>query len=665
MEADDIDQVFEEHRQVIEDYNREDCESTSRLRDWLEELRADVIAQGHKLPRPAPEDGEAAEHISELDAQLHALRDALLEAVPVDPDERSTEDWARFKLAHIMEFHRREDKAAWWEKFRLQALDVEDYIDERRAVAGLQFVEVVEDGNAPVHRYTYFPQDIDARKGEDIHDDLGDRLGGIVEVDAANATIDIKKMVRTADHHPTHAFFFNRVSAKTLQQSLIRLGQAVIEKGLDPGDPYRAAIQLLLRVPPTSNPGEPLQNSNEKTVEAACRIGNTLDGQVLAIQGPPGTGKTFTGGEMICELIRKDKKVGVTAVSHKVIINLLEEALKAAKEKDIDIKCVHKKDGDYPGDYSIRYSSSYPNILDGLDAGDINLLGGTAWQWSKEDFAQSVDVLFVDEAGQMSLSNVLAAAPAANSLVLLGDPQQLEQPLQSSHPEGSEVSALHHLLNDEDTMPADLGLFLGVTWRLHPDIARFTSEAYYANRLEPLPGLEKQEILGEGNLLGSGLRFVPVTHAGNQAKSQEEAEAIAEIVEGLTDGKARWRDKEGEEHAITRADILIVAPYNAQVAALADRIPAMARRIGTVDKFQGQEAPIVIYSMTSSSPEDAPRGMEFLYNANRFNVATSRARALCILVGSPALFEPECRTPKQMKMANGFCRYIEIGTVIE
>jgi uncharacterized protein len=662
LEADDIDEVFKEHRQAIEDYNREDCESTSRLRDWLEELRANVIAQGHKLPRPEPDDGEAAEHISELDARLHALRDALLEAVPVDPDERSAEDWARFKLAHMMEFHRREDKAAWWEKFRLQAMDVEDYIDERRAVAGLQFVEVVEDKNAPVHRYTYIPQDIDARKGEDIYDDLGDKLGGIVEVDDAAATIDVKKMVRTADHHPTHAFFFNRVSAKTLQESLIRLGQAVIDTGLDPVDPYRAAIRLLIRVPPAIAQGGPLQHDDETTVEAACRIGNTLNGQVLAIQGPPGTGKTFTGGEMICELIRKGKKVGVTAVSHKVIINLLEGALKAANEKAIEIKCVHKKDGDYPGDYAIRYNSSYPEILNGLDTGDINLLGGTAWQWSKEDFAQSVDVLFVDEAGQMSLSNVLAAAPAANSLVLLGDPQQLEQPLQSSHPEGSEVSALHHLLGGEETMPEDLGLFLGVTWRLHPNIARFTSEAYYANRLEALRGLERQEIFGDSELTGSGLRFVPVNHAGNQARSLEEVEAISKLVAELVNGNTKWRDKDGVEHPITMSEILVVAPYNSQVSALAEKMPAMARRIGTVDKFQGQEAPIVIYSMTSSSPEDAPRGMEFLYNPNRFNVATSRARALCILVGSPALFDPECRTPKQMKMANGFCRYIELAT---
>jgi uncharacterized protein len=613
LEADDIHEVFAEHRQNIEDYNREDCESTSRLRDWLEQLRAEAIEQGHELLRRESDDGDASEQVSELDAQLHALRDALLDGVPVDPDERSGEQQARFKLAHMMEFHRREDKAAWWEKFRLLEMDVIDYLNERRALAGLQFVEVVENGNAPVHRYSYLEQDVDARKKEEIYDDQGDKVGTVHEVDAAASTIDIKKMVRMADHHPGSVFFFNRVPAHTLQQSLMRFGQAVIDEGLDLRTPYHAAIQLLLRNPPVvDHPGSLLQRSDETTVAAACRIGKALNGEVLAIQGPPGTGKTFTGGEMICELIAQGKKVGVTAVSHKVIINLMESALKAAKEKGIDISCAHKKDGDYEGDYAIRYISGYPQILNSLESGDINLLGGTAWQWSREDFAQSVDVLFVDEAGQMSLSNVLATAQAANSLVLLGDPQQLEQPLQSSHPEGSEVSALHHLLDGEETMPPDQGLFLGITWRLHPDIARFTSEAYYANRLEALPGLEKQEIRGKGELVGSGLRFVPVEHTGNQARSIEEADAIADIVEKLTKGDVTWRDKEGQEHALTRSEILVVAPYNSQVAALAEKMPAMARRIGTVDKFQGQEAPIVIYSMTSSSPEDAPRGMEFL-----------------------------------------------------
>ena len=249
-------------------------------------------------------------------------------------------------------------------------------------------------------------------------------------------------------------------------------------------------------------------------------------------------------------------------------------------------------------------------------------------------------------------------------MILLGDPQQLEQPLQSSHPEGSEVSALYHLLDGEETMPADKGLFLAETYRLHPDIAQFTSEAYYEGKVTARPGLENQAINPQAGktleLFGSGVRFVPVAHTGNQARSPEEVEAIAGIVQRLLDDGV-WHNKDGVTAPLTENDILIVAPYNAQVAVLSEALPALRGRIGTVDRFQGQEAPVVIYSMTSSSPEGAPRGMDFLYDRHRFNVATSRARALCILVGSPLLFEPECRTPRQMRRANGFCRYLELA----
>jgi uncharacterized protein len=265
----------------------------------------------------------------------------------------------------------------------------------------------------------------------------------------------------------------------------------------------------------------------------------------------------------------------------------------------------------------------------------------------------------------MALGNVLAVAPAGRSLVLLGDPQQLEQPLKSSHPEGSDVAALKHWLGDHDTMPDDAGLFLETTWRLHPSICAFTSEIYYENRMLAKPGLENQAAVGETRFAGSGLRYVPVRHTGNTARSAEEADTIVDIVAELTGGRVSFSDERGVRAPLTTGDILIVAPYNAQVGLLTEKLPALAGRIGTVDKFQGQEAPVVIYSMTSSSPLDAPRGMEFLYNPNRFNVATSRAKALCILVGAEALLAPQCKTPTQMQMANGFCRYRELAQVIE
>jgi superfamily I DNA and/or RNA helicase len=256
----------------------------------------------------------------------------------------------------------------------------------------------------------------------------------------------------------------------------------------------------------------------------------------------------------------------------------------------------------------------------------------------------------------------MAVSQAAKSVVLLGDPRQLEQPMQGSHPEGTDVSALDHILGVHATIPADRGLFLEETWRLHPEICAFTSELFYESRLRSRPGLELQEIKSSGRINGSGLRYLPIIHEGNQSSCPEEADQIRELITEILGSNATWIDRERTEAAIELDDILIIAPYNAQVFELQERIPGA--RIGTVDKFQGQEAPIVIYSMTTSSHADAPRGMEFLYSSNRLNVATSRARCICILVGSPLVFEADCRTPRHMQLANAFCRYLEMATPI-
>ena len=385
----------------------------------------------------------------------------------------------------------------------------------------------------------------------------------------------------------------------------------------------------------------------------------------LAIQGPPGTGKTYTGARMICDLVRAGKKVGVCATSHKVIDNLLGEVLRAAQEEKVTLRCGHKDKSD-GAPAEVLDLSDNERARQALQSGTVQVLGGTAWLWSREEFSETADVLFVDEAGQMSLANVLAIAPCADSLVLLGDPRQLDQPLQGTHPEGTEVSALEHLLQGRKTIADDRGLFLEETWRLHPSICRLTSELFYEDRLTPRAGLERQAILGAGPIEGAGLWFLPVAHDGNQSSSPEEVEAIASLVARLTGGSgdggpARlWRKADGTEHPLRLQDLLIIAPYNAQVSDLSARLPRDAR-VGTVDRFQGQEAPVVIYSMTTSSPADAPRGMEFLYSLNRFNVATSRARCACVVVGNPRLFEPECQTPRQMQLANACCRYLELA----
>jgi uncharacterized protein len=579
--------------------------------------------------------------------------------VAVDPGARTPEQQARFVLAHLMEFHRREDKAAWWEYFRLLALEAADYADERRALAGLELDSVLAPGKAPLQRYRFPPQDVDVRAQDQVYATDGNAIGEVESVDLGACTIDIKKRKAAAALHPTHVVLYNKVRSDVLRESLMRFGATVLARGFGADAQYRAAEALLLRRPPLLAAG-PVPERAGETTKAACRIAGQLDGQVLAIQGPPGTGKTWTGAQIICAVKQQGLRVGVTAVSHKVILKLLEGALEEAGKQGLDLRVAHKAD-EYAGPASIEVVRDYGALRTGLDEGTFDVVGGTPWVWARPGFAQAVDVLIVDEAGQMALGNVLAAAPAARGLVLLGDPQQLEQPLQSSHPEGSEASALYHWLAGADTMPADRGLFLAETWRLHPAIARFTSETYYEGKLQARPGLERQSILaGAGSRFhGSGLRYVPVGHAGNQARSHEEVAAIRDIVAELL--ACRWCDADGAEKPLAPEDILVVAPYNAQVAALSEALPALAGRIGTVDRFQGQEGAVVIYSMTSSSPEDAPRGMEFLYDGHRFNVATSRARALCILVGNRALFEPDCRTPRQMKMANGFCRFLELA----
>jgi uncharacterized protein len=419
------------------------------------------------------------------------------------------------------------------------------------------------------------------------------------------------------------------------------------------------------RKPEGCGAGGELQAPDETGVQAARRLARRLDHGMLAIQGPPGSGKTFTGARMILDLARSGKRIGVCAVSHKVIRNLLQAVVDAATEEGRVVECIQKvsKESAKAPPGGITETASNNAVLDALRHGPVRVAGGTAWVWAREEFFEAVDVLFVDEAGQMSLANVLAIAQGGKNLVLLGDPQQLEQPIQGYHPEGTALSALEHVLEGAETIAPDRGLFLEETWRLPPAICAFTSELFYERRLRGHPIVEAQAIRGDIPFTGSGLWFIAASHEANQSSSREEVEIVGGLVTMLMESDVHWRDRDGVERPVRLDDILVIAPYNAQVADLIAALPAGAR-VGTVDRFQGQEAPIVIYSMTTSTPEDAPRGMEFLYDPHRFNVATSRAQGACIVVGSPRLFEPDCQSPRQMRLANAFCRFLEVARTV-
>jgi uncharacterized protein len=369
---------------------------------------------------------------------------------------------------------------------------------------------------------------------------------------------------------------------------------------------------------------------------------------------------------MIGALLADGKRVGITGLSHKVIGNLLAKALEASEVEAFDVRPVQKASPEQGlEDPRVTVIDDNKKAAEQLREGHANLAAGTPWFWATSGMVDAVDVLFVDEAGQMSLANVAAIARSTNSLVLLGDPQQLDQPLQGTHPPGADRSALAHVLGDAATMPAERGLFLETTWRLHPDLCAFTSEVFYEGRLEPENHLGRQRTHSSEPLAdGTGPRRIGVRTAGADNASPIEAEAVADLAHAIVDGGTTWTDEKGVTAPVGWQDVLIVAPYNAQVGEIKRLLPREAR-VGTVDKFQGQEAPISIYSMATSSPELAPRGMDFLYSRHRLNVATSRARCIGVVVASPDLYRVRARTPEQMRLANAFCRFAELARPLD
>ncbi len=426
-----------ETRELVVGYNADDCFSTQELRNWLEYHRKTMVDQGAVVPRPEPRVEGSVDAINASQSRTEQLVAELLRGLPLDAEQRTSEQAAVQLLADLLDWHRRESKVAWWEFFRLRDLTEDELFDEKSAISGLRFVtrlRVVR--GIATDRYEFDRQEAEVRAGDKLcHKDQ--KIGEAVAIDLATRSVDVKKTRKTADVHPTSVFVdCTPINTQTLADALERLAELVIFDGIDAPGPLRAARDLLLRRRPRTEDGTgPLRRGNETTLDSAKRLVCSLQESVLPIQGPPGAGKTFTGASMIVELVKQGKRVGVTATSHAVVKNLLCAVVKAAAENNM------------PGLTCLQRVPDLPEIvIPGLDTttdngearsalrGSTYILGGTAWLWSSKDFKGAVDVLFVDEAGQMALANVLAAAQAAKSVVLLGDPQQLEQPLKGTHP---------------------------------------------------------------------------------------------------------------------------------------------------------------------------------------------------------------------------------------
>jgi len=651
---------------LIRDYNCEDCFSLARLLAWLRARQVEAAIAW--VPRGECEVEEVVVR-PERDDALMARK--LLDEIPQEPAARA-EDPERWRiqelLAHLCEFHRREDKVFWWSVFDRCAMTHEELAEDLECLGNLE-----REKTAPIaikqstgYWYRYDPD-------QDTKLDAGDTCAfshdwtvqmKIEKLDRETGRVLLKMgdsaRARIPGRHPPEIISlipFERVNPAALAASVM----ATAQEWKIRGKVATALADLLARRPPRirRHAGGSLAKPGESAQDAGVRIVDALDGTTLVVQGPPGGGKTTTGARMILRLLQeRGRRVGIAANSHEAILNLMVACAAHAGGRLDCLKVGGREDHAlYTKCRGARRAED--NAAGVKVLGRTPLVGGTAWFFARAECEGKFDTLFVDEAGQVSLGNLVAMSRAARNLVLLGDQCQLAQPIQASHPGESGLSALDYYLQGRATIPEDRGLFLGTTWRLHPAICTHISESFYEGRLRSDPSTANRVVClptGGGRRVCSqaGLVYVPVTHDGNVQSSEEEAAVVRELVEELR-GRDRT-DLDGRPgQKVTDTDILVVAPYNAQVRLLR-RMLKPGVRVGTVDKFQGQQAAVVIVSMCASDAEASPRGLAFLLSPNRLNVALSRAQSLAIVVGSPALARTRASSIEEMRLLNLYAR---------
>ncbi|MGV0767874.1 TM0106 family RecB-like putative nuclease [Mycolicibacterium sp. XJ647] len=627
---------------AIAAYNEDDVRATLALRDWLVEHRPPDLPWRSAVLEPDP-------NLPELDETV-----ARLHEYPAGSDEHHLGDllcyWRNEWFAYLAP-----------KKVKLVA-DPVDLYDDPEVITDLRPQNLVERIGkrgrpiTPAMRFSFPRQDIDRfpRSGGQviIATATGERLyTDIANVDRNTRTLDLvwKKALQEAGCEPRVVVLHDWVDATVKFQAL----QAFAEDLLAERNPNPVTLALLRRDLPgfTDRPCNEFVDDLDDMTDWVTR----LDHSFVAVQGPPGTGKTYRGARLIRALVRVGKRVGITAVSHHAIGNLLEAVVEAFRETDeldlLQAVC-------NPGASSVQRLS---DITYGDNAkcarDDYNVIAGTTWLFSNPLVRDSpVDVLVIDEAGQLALADALAASGAARNLVLLGDPLQLPQVAQANHPGIAGRSVLDHIVGDDPLLPPDRGVFLHETRRMHPDVCTFISTQIYDGRLRSFGDCARQTTVE-----GTGLRWLRVDHGGNRTWSTEEADAIAAELARLIG--TPWTNQHGETASLQPRDVMVVAPYNLQVNVIQDRLardPVLAEvPVGTVDKFQGREAAVVFFSMATSSGEDITRGVEFLFSRNRLNVAVSRARCLAYLVCADALLETRARTVEDMRLVSTLNAFVE------
>jgi uncharacterized protein len=661
----------------IREYNQADCESLWGLRSWLLDRQresgigyvASALTQVLH-PEPGRSEGEGpAKLVSGPRRQGPSVAPLLQDEVAArlvaraqaatDPEQSRLDQL----IGWLVDFHRREEKPMWWRMFERHEMTVEQRYQDVECLAALERTATPPTALKRSRGLEYrFDPDQETRRHAGEHCYVAGSLDSKYEIlhldqDAGLVEIKVGPGKTLADRICLIPDEF--VSAKPIKAAIARYAGAW-ERGEIAS---QAVDDLLRRRAPriAGHDGGPLLRQDENHVSRLCDLASRLDGSTLCIQGPPGSGKTFTAAAMIADLLCRGMRVGVTANSHKVILNLMRAVVKALGSAAGSAPLY--KVGDAEDDLLVRQGIVEElhgdDVAAVLDAGAA-LVGGTAWLFSRQDLEGRFDYVFVDEAGQVSLANAVAVGLSTRNLILVGDPRQLAQPTQGSHPGETGLSCLEYFLQGHATIPAELGAFLEKSRRMHPDLCRFVSEAVYEDRLRNIPETEGHRVIRSRDTVlvpaETGIVWVPVRHDGCTQASEEECDTIAAIVRELLGRTVVGHD--GLERRMTLDDILIVAPFNQQVRCLREKLGQNVR-VGSVDRFQGQEAPVVIVSLCASTLDEAPRGAGFLLSPNRLNVAVSRAEALAIVVGSPELLEARCRSVEEMKLVNLLCHLVQ------
>ena len=643
----------------IRDYNIDDCDSTLELADWLrrQQQKHDISYLGKsEVVEP-----EAKEEATECIQLRDRLLEKALEYSTTDPKKEAL----IFNLAWILEFHRREAKPVFWRLFERLGLSHVELLDDLNCLAccertgrdafkptvrarnlayEFQFDPAQEFKGASNSFYLLGLEDADGKHLKANYlEEFSDLPNGLIVLQMKQESPVVISIV--PDEH---------VNANPIPQSIYQ-----VVEGYESGQLERCAIiDFLNRSKPIirhhkDGPIAPSNNPDERLKQVITAAKN-LDNSYLTIQGPPGSGKSHTGKHIIAELVKTGAKIGVSSNSHKAINNLLLSTAKFCRKEGINATFACTKEtesGLVDAGVSILKNN---NLASHVEPGCV--LGTTAWGFSRDDMSEQLDYLFVDEAGQVSIANLVAMSRSAKNLVLMGDQMQLGQPSKGTHPAESGLSILDYLLHDTPTISNDMGVFLGTTYRMHSAVNQFISTHIYDGKLESHPDNDKRTINVPNDYKGvlnkeAGIIFAAVCHEGNTQASDEEVaeiEAMANQLLGRT-----FTELSGNTRPITLDDMLFVAPYNHQVSKLKQVFGSQAK-VGSVDKFQGQEAPIVFLSMCASDASESPRGLDFLFDKHRINVAISRAQSLAIIVGNPRMVSTPVNRVDQLKTINLF-----------